>query len=811
MLTTEPSANSALESFIEALGQEQVTISIQKDRDSVVIPSGGAYFSNRNRSRLVGKDTLATPDFQKELQFFNGVGCGIYFTPNQGNGIPEDDTTNCHKISNIIKLNALLIDTDAADIKELVKILESIKFYPHYSVNTSPGRHHLYFLIEPTEVSPESRMYWESIQKYLCSLVPGLDQSIVKINQLLRLPGYFHMKRDPYRIQIKIRKNFPKYNLKELYSILGADKFNPYSDNHFQINGTYEAKPKYDLPKERIGEGGRHAELLSFCNFIAENHLNLQSPDEMYEALLKEHIQKYFINPEEFLTGSRSQEISKIIRDVKTKRIRELNKKEVLKFNRQVEEVEDSSEKDLPDEFYLQFPGDLGLITRQIHKCYPNLSLELCFASSLCVSGALKADVFRCKSAWPFINGFVLATTGGGKSTVKKVIEDICGEAGLTGKYSQVIQYANSVQALHYDLYRAGGVGTVIVDEAGDYLQAMLHKNAPGYHRMNKAYIKNATSSSSKEGVFLSPGRSKSNEDPPFIGMLSCWMFSQPSMFYAAIDINSMNDGFIPRFFVFKGENKFDFTSYVEERTGTLNVLSPDVLAVIEGINALKHKVTEEQSSEIKDKIIAEGKEKKLKLTDKQVESKRLAELYDLKYQARMMSIKEVALTEDAKKAIVDYLTEESASTKSKREEKGDGSPEEAMMVRSEEMVLRLICNAASWDGNELVCDEYLALQCIRFYKFQRTRFLAKEALELYKGHTEKQEDLVYKALMLACKSKQDAVTLSDIKVRITKSKRPDNLFKLLLAMSQNGRVSMEQRIHESTKRKYFVYMPLEM
>jgi len=812
MHEVDPTVDASLKRFLSHFNFDIITVSIQIEEGAATQPlSMGKYFPNYRAIRAFSIDQFFSTEVQKEIKERNAKGYTVYFKIHEGNGKPESaDKLDCGRNENIVKLKTFVIDTDKVPYSVIKERLLELNFTPHLVVNSSVDKYHLYFLIEEEAVTTDTRRYWESVQRFLHSpeISPHIemDQSIRKLSQELRLPGYYHQKMGkPFTVTL-IEDNtaeLPRYKLKETYDRLKAYQYD--IDLQYLEGDSGRAYSPYVLPEGKIKEGGRHEDMVKFVNHLVGNFYRIDTPDKYIQATAEAHAREYYSKCEDLLEGgSRAGEIAKIIKDTKRKRQREKNRLdgviagEVFKAHQKVKDEK------LPDSFYLGFPGDLGVLTRFIYESRPNLSLEMCFAGALCVSGAIKAESFICRTSRPFVNGFILASTGTGKTTLITAIEQLLSAASLRGEYSQVLEHPVSVQALHEDLYRAGGFGTLIIDEAGDYIQGLNLKSVSGFSKGVRPYCKKATSPCDGQGVVLSPGRSKNNTDPSFKGKLAMWLFSQPSMFYSSLDLDSVNDGFIPRFFIFKGENKYDFTSYIEKRSvGALDI-PIDIQAMIEALLALKYKIDySELDAEVAKELESKDK-KEVKKIDK--EAIKLAKLYNLKAYSRLIDSVEVEITSDAERLLIQYLEKEQKDLMDIKEEKGDGTAEEALITRTGEMITRLVCNAASWDGKKAVADFNLVEKCIEFYAFQRRRFLGGEAAELYKTWGEKQSDLMYTALSKASAKTRRAATLGEILKQINSNKRPDNPEKVMAQLELSGRIASDFMEHSATKKRFKVY-----
>lgn len=808
-----------MQSFFKSFNNHFITISVQPEsgREKAFVPEG-KWFNKINRVRAIPFDTYFTEEVQLELQQCQSQGCAVYFLINEGNDTPTDaklKILNCGKRTNIIKLKTLVIDTDDANPNDLVKKLKEMNFLPHYVVESSPQKYHFYFLIEPEEVTLDTENQWKAVQKFLQELIPDLDKSMADINQVLRVPSFYNLKpalEKPFQVSIKNTLDIPKYKLSELYKLYVPQ--NPYT-NGYAEHTVKDYYNRFDFPLNKLTAGERRTTICRYIEHIMENILPLTAKDEDYFVLVDAFILKY-LKPEDqplFLEGGkRRQNLIQYLHDQKNYRLKKLYNKENYLKAQQLDNVDNVAKKALPNQFYLNFPGDLGMIVNEIHSYSPNLSLELAFAAALMISGALKSETFRFKGAWPFVNGLVIATTGGGKSTIKGIVEKVCKVAGLMGKYPQVFGFQNSVQSLHTSLYSAGGSGTVIVDESGDYLETITAKNAPGYAKALKKYFKESTTGKDK-GTWLHAGGSLSFQVPPIDGgMLSLWMLIQPDKFEGSLSLEDMSDGFLPRFFIFNGRTTMALTKHINEEAGTKTFEpSTDLQVLIEAYAKLIpclsiDNIVKEAETEIKQQ------DPKSKKEDVAI-FKRDA-VYQARSEARKMSNIEIQITKDAHELLNTYLKHREEEALTYLAQNGETGPAIGVYIRMEEMMMRLLCNAASYDfnTNSITIDERLADACIQFHRFQTDRFLTNEVAEMGKGEGEKDLEAVMKGFKKAFKSAGNIpVKTSDIIHCIRSNKRPKNITFLLNELVKRGELLVDFKPHSRLpNHKITCYIPGE-
>ena len=821
-------AYNELEKFLNPFQFKLITVAILPQTENAsLIPT--AHFDLKNRIRAVTPEVFfgtapngeAKAAFQLELQSAQHNGFGVYFTMNEGNGlaVPDSDNLNCGKRTNITKLKTLAIDTDDADARALEAELIKLKLTPTFIIETSPNRYHFYFLLDTAQAESENLWMWEALQKKLASLVPKLDQSLADINQLLRLPTFYNLKKRPFH-KIRVIKSYDtSYNLKDLYDRLEAHHFNPVLNGSAGgVNGHYKTPivngkatwNKFEFPRaiQSLQSGSRRDTICSYIEHTMENTLPLTAKDDDYWTLIDAFILKYLTPSDaiDFLPGGkRRKNIETYFEDQKRYRIKKKHSIESAQSIKNFDHTEAIDEGKLPDDFYLNFPGDLGFITSEIHNHSPKMAVEICFAGALCISGALKADTYRYNGAWPLINGIIIAGTGAGKSELKSCIYEILQKAGMTGPYSQLLDFQNTVQSLHEKLYTAGGVGTTIIDEAGDYLQILNSKNAPGYVKALRKYFKEATTGSGK-GTRLSAGGSLSFRIPAIqYGFLSIWAFIQPGKFEDSLSIDDMSDGFLPRFFTFNGHSNIDLLStYDGIRRDTFNV-GIELTVLIESLAGKSALLDSRSLKPTLDTAQEEALRLNKKCKKQDIAEQQREAVYTARSEARLMGDKvEVTLSPEAEELVRGYLYEQQRKAEQLKKA-NTNDPALAIYIRMEEMLNRLICNSAT----STVVDYDTAQACIKFHRFQTDRFFATELKELTKSDSDKVHDAVISGLKRAFKKKGEAVTVREISQSMAGRNKPKNLSQVLQELVKQNEIWIQERPHKLIKDKTItVYLP---
>jgi len=580
-----------LQQFLALFDYKNITISIQPEKQHAFVPPG-TVFTNKNRVRAVGlnghldHEHIAPLDKAlDDIKNAQAAGAAVYFMVNEGDGkrselFSDPTVLNCGKKANVKTLKALFIDTDGVPLSDLSPILTGLGLRPHAIVETSPGKYHLYFLISPVPAEYPHVEQWVAVQKFLSGLLPGLDISMSDINQVLRLPTFLHQKDTPFTVSVRAIspiENRPLYDLATLHSKLLAE---PVTATH-ATHATHATpittatvtpdqpapeRNRYQFPTSTIKHPGRRKAITQYIEHILDNVIPLHAKQEDFLLLIDAFIIKYIDNPQLFLpNGQRRNNILQYLQDRKALRIAERHKRDLEQKQQLFEAHDDLLTVILPAEFILNFPGHIGLITREIHRI-SHISPQLSFAGAWILSGILKAETYRFNGFWPLINGIILAAPGAGKSTLLNVLRELLKLTGVhPTRFSQLIEKQMTVQALHAKMYGAGGVGTMVIDEAGDYVKVFTAKNAPSYALMLRQYVKDATTGLSTGSTF-GPGGSLSFTLPPIDnGFLSVWLAIQPEVFKSCFTTADLTDGLLARFLSFH-DAPTDITKFFQDK-----------------------------------------------------------------------------------------------------------------------------------------------------------------------------------------------------------------------------------------------------
>jgi hypothetical protein len=136
-----------------------------------------------------------------QLIYFNKNDRGIYLTINITDG-------RGRKKTNIVRIRAVWVDLDGSPLEPILKC----GLPPHAIIESSPGRYHAYWLVVDCEIDQ-----FEPIQHALANIFNG-DHSVCDPSRVMRVPGFLHLKKEPFRSRILEIRNAPPYPIQDIVS-----------------------------------------------------------------------------------------------------------------------------------------------------------------------------------------------------------------------------------------------------------------------------------------------------------------------------------------------------------------------------------------------------------------------------------------------------------------------------------------------------------------------------------------------------------------------------------------------------------------
>ncbi|MDC5162625.1 DUF3631 domain-containing protein [Acinetobacter baumannii] len=158
------------------------------------------------------------------LTELNTSGSGVFVCVN------ETDLKG-RKSDNIIRVRALSADFDAPD-SHRVEWLLSLSLPPNMIIESSPGKHHAYWVFNVGEISlTEFRPLQQRI-----AMVLGSDEKICDLSRVLRVAGFWHQKGEPFLTNICHIGDY--YTTDQIKDFVWSLKSGSHSelDSHFQTS-----------------------------------------------------------------------------------------------------------------------------------------------------------------------------------------------------------------------------------------------------------------------------------------------------------------------------------------------------------------------------------------------------------------------------------------------------------------------------------------------------------------------------------------------------------------------------------------------
>lgn len=154
--------------------------------------------SDKGKAAHLYRGTLR--DMWNKLVEYNNTGWGIFCCINQMDG-------NGHHLENVQFIRTHIVDLDnLLSSQEAYNRAVATNPPPHFAVQTSPGKFHLYWKVEPY-VGNE---FYNIQQRKLRQLYDG-DKSVIDPTRVLRVPGFYHLKAQPHLVTCWNLSNYAPY------------------------------------------------------------------------------------------------------------------------------------------------------------------------------------------------------------------------------------------------------------------------------------------------------------------------------------------------------------------------------------------------------------------------------------------------------------------------------------------------------------------------------------------------------------------------------------------------------------------------
>ena len=210
-----------------------ITFHIDAQRFLDRIAPGGRFafqtFTDKKENIKNGDDPLARQLFgsvaqhHAKLKSLNDDGAGVYVAPNEIKG-------NRRNNSAVSRVRACWLDLDGSPLEPVLQG----PLMPHIVTQTSPGRWHCFWCVSDLNADFDS---WKGIQLALAKRFKG-DESMKNLAGVMRVPGYYHKKKEPHLVTIEQFNDLPDYTAAEmLKAFINSDE----SDDD-DVNLSTEAK-----------------------------------------------------------------------------------------------------------------------------------------------------------------------------------------------------------------------------------------------------------------------------------------------------------------------------------------------------------------------------------------------------------------------------------------------------------------------------------------------------------------------------------------------------------------------------------------
>ena len=198
----------------------------------------------------------------QELTLLNKKGAGIFFTVN------ETDLMGRSK-EHIKQVRAVFIDLDGTPLPK------EFDLEPHCVVNTSEGKYHAYWLVDDMQLETFT-LYQQALAIRFNS-----DPKVKDLSRVMRVPGFYHHKKNPYPIKVLSmyqRKPYKKNEIRDNLKLTRPEK-KEINYNPTMFNGKYAGGQM-----NGASEGNRHEKLVKMLIAIT---LRGESYDYLKDEAIK--------------------------------------------------------------------------------------------------------------------------------------------------------------------------------------------------------------------------------------------------------------------------------------------------------------------------------------------------------------------------------------------------------------------------------------------------------------------------------------------------------------------------------------------
>jgi len=144
-------------------------------------------------------------ELKSTLEDYNNAGYGVFMCINAMKA-------SGHTLENVDYIRTHVLDLDDLSVSDtMYQQAVAAHPQPHFAVQTSPNKYHLYWLTEPYT----GNEFYTLHQRKIAQLYNG-DRSIVDATRVMRVPGFYHMKGEPKLVTCWQISNHPRYSSQQI-------------------------------------------------------------------------------------------------------------------------------------------------------------------------------------------------------------------------------------------------------------------------------------------------------------------------------------------------------------------------------------------------------------------------------------------------------------------------------------------------------------------------------------------------------------------------------------------------------------------
>ena len=210
------------------------------------------------------------------LQAAQESGAGVFVVINAG-GQRKDEIT---------RVRAVFADTDGAPLEPIL----GCGLEPHLVVESSPGKWHVYWLVDGLVLEDFTRVQKAIAQEFLT------DRSVCDLPRVMRLPGSWHQKGEPWQVKISTEGGHPAFRSTDVLARFGGRvaSVRPAEQNPVERNRHADILALSAKLARLVADGslGRDAAIASLNSERADGRWTREVPDSEMEAALDGAIRK---------------------------------------------------------------------------------------------------------------------------------------------------------------------------------------------------------------------------------------------------------------------------------------------------------------------------------------------------------------------------------------------------------------------------------------------------------------------------------------------------------------------------------------